>query len=435
MNDSYRLSNLQRTSTRLPWVTFLFLAAVFFITKHKLFFSLEENFNMPAEFFISATISGSLKRRIAFLSLGLFGLISLMLQRRSRLKINGFLGWLILFYLVWAFSSLVWAEDIALSFRRLVLLFMVCIGALAVAKNFSVREIILFAFFSTTLYLIIGLLAEIALGTFNPSQAEYRFAGTIHPNSQGLNCALLLLAAVCLAGSANRGRSFFLAIVIVALIFLIITKSRTAFASALLALFVYLALVSSIKRKLTLILGVSLTFCLLLLLVGDAFFPALRQGILLGREDPTVNTLTGRIPLWKDCMEYFAQRPFIGYGYGSFWTPRHIHELSYMHGREVGEGHSTYLELLLNLGSIGMISFVLIFILGVIKSFKHLKVSGNIEYAFLCSLLVFCLLDGLLESATFQPNFITFISMVALAHLAFVIPEHEKIRIKNRSIN
>ena len=165
-----------------------------------------------------------------------------MLQRRSRLKINGLLGWLILFYLVWAFSSLVWAEDIALTFRKLIVLAMLCLGALAVSKRFSLRDIIWFAFFSTSLYLIIGIIAEIALGTFHPFFVSYRFAGTLHPNSQGINCIVLLLAAVCLAGSTMRGHKFFLICALIALVFLVLTKSRTAFASAMLALFAYWAL-------------------------------------------------------------------------------------------------------------------------------------------------------------------------------------------------
>jgi len=49
MNDSYRLSNLQKARTRLPWVTFLFLAIVFLVAGHDLFFSIQEQFGRSAE--------------------------------------------------------------------------------------------------------------------------------------------------------------------------------------------------------------------------------------------------------------------------------------------------------------------------------------------------------------------------------------------------
>ena len=75
MNDSYRLSNLQKARTRLPWVTFLFLAAVFFVATHDLFFSIQEQeqFGKSAESQVKATIEGSLGRRVVFLMLGLLG--------------------------------------------------------------------------------------------------------------------------------------------------------------------------------------------------------------------------------------------------------------------------------------------------------------------------------------------------------------------------
>jgi len=152
----------------------------------------------------------------------------------------------------------------------------------------------------------------------------------------------------------------------------------------------------------------------------------MRQGFLLGREDPSVGALTSRIALWKECLEYISKRPFIGYGYNSFWTPRNIREISDVLGWGVGVGHSAYLELILNVGCIGMVTFFLIFSLGIKKSVKYLKVSKNILYAFICALLVFCLLEGILESMMIYPSFLTFLSMVALSHLGFQHPHRYK---------
>ena len=425
-NVSTKSSDVYLRDAKIPWITFLFLAAVFFVATHDLFFSLIEDFNMPLDLLEKATIEGSLTRRIAFLSLGLLGAVSLMRQGLSRLKINGLLGWLILFYIFWSFLSIAWAEDSALTFRRLVIFAMLCLSALAVSKSFSLRDIIFFVLLSTGFYLLIGIVAEIALGTFHPIEPIYRFAGTIHPNQQGRHFAMLLIAGVTAAQSVKRGRILFLACILIGIIFLILTKSRTSFACAMLALFAYWALLSSLSHKITLFLVVSITFCLFLLLVGDAFFPAMRQGILLGREDPTVYTLTGRVPLWHQCLEYVAKRPLIGYGYNSFFNSRNIRTFSNSQGWALSAGHSVYLELLLNVGCIGMITFVLIFILGIKKSIKYLKIFGNIEYAFLCSLLVFFVFVGILESGLITSSFQMFLSMVVLARLGFQNPQDTK---------
>ncbi len=404
-------------NAKVSWVTFIFLAVVFFVAKHDLFISLGVSFNQPAEFLEQAIAEGSLERRVAFFVLGIWGAVSLMRQGRYRLRINGFLGWLILFYLVWAFSSLIWAEDVALTFRRLVILAMLCLAALAISNSYTLREINHFVFLTTGCYLLIGLFVEIALGTFHPLVHNYRFAGTLHPNHQGLNCSLFILSGVTAALPAKRLRKIFLSCVLIGFFFLVLTKSRTSFVSVTLALFVYWALISSIRCKLASILIVSYFFCLLFLLFGDEFLSAIRKGILLGREDSSTYSLTGRIQIWKQSFEYIAKNPFIGYGYNSFWTPRNVYE----EVMGVAESHSAYIDLILSVGYIGMINFVLILIFGIKKSVKDLKVYSNIAYAFLCSLLVFITFVGLLESAIIDPTvYLTFLSMVVLARLGFI---------------
>lgn len=430
-NTSTTCSDPILRNAKVPWVTFVFLAIVFFVAQHDLVFSIKSMgvFNPPMEEITTRGAWGglsyrALRRPIAFSLLGVFGAIALMRQRRNRLRINGFLGWLILLFLAWEFFSLAWTESAVQTFRALVAFAMLSLGALCVAAWFSLRKIVLLTFFITILYLVIGFLAEIALGTFHPFAPGYRFAGTVHPNAQGLNCALLLLSGVGAAQTAKRGGKLFLACALIGLVFLVLTGSRTAFGSAFLALFAYWSLVSSGSHKLTSILGVSFTFCLLLLLFGDAFFLALRQCLLLRRVDDffEIPTLTGRILLWKECLVYVGKHPILGYGYNGFWTPRHIREISAGQGLAVGEGHSAYLDLLLNLGPLGMVAYVLIMVVGIRRSSVYYRASLNTAYAFCGALLMFSILYGLLESGVLHPAPLMFLNMVALVRLGFQCP-------------
>jgi O-antigen ligase len=341
-----------------------------------------------------------------------------MRRNRKRLRINGFLGWLILFFLAWAFLSFIWADDIGLCLRRLLVLAMLCLGALAAAERFTVHDIIILVFSITALNLLIGLMTEIALGSFQPLAFDYRFGGALHPNQQGINCGLLVLSSFCLMENRNRGRGLFLAVALIAFACHILTKSRTSFASTLLALFVYGSLVLSRPRKFAFFLSVTFAFCLLLLVVGNNLFPALQRGILLGREESPYS-LTGRVPLWKESLKYIARRPLQGYGYGSFWTPHHIVEVSDLQGWIISEGHSGYLEIALGLGLIGTVAYVLILIVGVKRSLAFHRLSLSTGYAFFVVLLVFGLSDGLLDPAIIMPSFLCFISFVALAYLGF----------------
>jgi O-antigen ligase len=404
---------------KLPWLTFVFLAVLFFVAEHHMLVSLPGNFTNPAATEAATVAEGSLSRQVAFSMFGLWGAVGLMRHRLNRLTINGSLGWLILLYLALAFLSIAWAEDIVLTFRRLVILAMFCLGTMAVTKRFSLGDILRFAFFSTGVYLIIGLSTEFALGTFRPLERGYQFSGTLHPNFQGIDCAVLLFAALFDMKTAKRNQIFFHAMAVVAFVFLILTRSRSACASCAIALLFYWNLTLFTWRKFALVLCASLTLCLALLLVGDALFPTLRQGVLLGREDATTASLSGRIPLWNQCFSYIGERPLLGYGYDAFWTPAHIFEFSAAQGWGIGGEHSAYVHLLLCQGVVGLVTYALILAIGIRRSFVLFRASGDAAYASACALLVFLLLDGLMAAEVLLPTLAGFLSVAVLAHLGY----------------
>ena len=131
------------------WVFFVFLTVVFFLSQHDLFHSIkwQETGLSTAHEIATATSEGSVSRRIALFLLGGVAVVSLLRRRRNPLRTNGFLGYLTLFFLVWAVLSLAWANDTALTLRRLVILAMLSLGAIAVAERFSIRQIMLLFFF------------------------------------------------------------------------------------------------------------------------------------------------------------------------------------------------------------------------------------------------------------------------------------------------
>ncbi len=423
-NDAVIGSHSYLRDANVPWVTFIFLAVVFFVAEHDLFFSIREQFTLSAEIYEARALGGSLPRRAVFSMLGLFGAINLLRRGQHRLKINGVLGWLILFYLVWASLSVTWADDLALTLRRIVVLWMLCLGALAVGKHFSLRDIILWVFFTTTLYLLVSLSLEAALGTFRPFTSGYRFAGTLHPNHQGVNCSLFLLATVAASRSTERGHKYFLLCAFVGIIFLILTGSRAGFVSGIAALLAfYWVLLSSRFLKLTWLLGISMGVCLILLLVVNDLFPALQKAALLGRTDSSISTLSNRIPLWEECLDYAAKRPLQGYGYNSFFTPSHIVEISATQGWGIAEVHSAFFELILGTGMVGMVSFVLILIVGIKRAIENYKVSPSPCYAFFIAIFLFSLLHGVLESTVVWATMLSFVVMVILVHLGFTVPQ------------
>jgi O-antigen ligase len=148
--------------------------------------------------------------------------------------------------------------------------------------------------------------------------------------------------------------------------------------------------------------------------------PSLKNAIMLGRDPSTSDSFSGRTELWEDVIYYIHRRPILGYGYGGFWTPTRTREISDNGQWGVPDSHSAYLDSALALGPLGLLLYVLLLIAGITNAFRRHRHSPNPVSPFCGALLVFCALDGLLESAVVEPSLPMFLCMVALAHLALV---------------
>jgi exopolysaccharide production protein ExoQ len=413
---------------QLPWLMFLFLTAACFFSYHDLSDAKRgiDNYNLSQDDLV-ATVKGSLGHHIALLSLGSGAILCLARDRSNwRLRINGLTGWLFLGFVVWAFTSSIWAEDLSLTLQRLASFGILCVTALAVTRRLSLREIILWTCFTTALFLLMGIFAEVLFGTFRPFASGYRFAGSLHPNLQGINCGLLLLSAVAAAGRERRRQLLFWACALLGLIFLILSGSRTALAAAVISLVVYGAAVCFGWTKTALSLSLGMTLCVLALALAPSSLPSLKSATSLGRDDPgSVDTFTLRAVIWKDVGYYIRQRPLLGYGYDAFWTPAHISAISDEEQWGVPNGHSTYIDYLLTLGAVGMVVYIALLFAGIMRAFRLHRLLRDPGFAFCGAILVFCAIDGFLESAVIEGGLLKFLFIIVLVRLAFVPPQED----------
>jgi exopolysaccharide production protein ExoQ len=417
-------------SRRFPWVVLLFLTMVFFIIGHEPHNALKyhrvgvyqnylEDENRVVDDATSRIQEGSLKRQLGLLTLGLFGVVVLLRQRWAILRFKGALGWIMVFFIFWTLTSILWADNPYLTFRKLAVFTIFWVAILAfLAMDLSVSQIITFAFLNTLSYLIVGFLLEIILGTFHPLAPGYQFAGTLHPNHQGINCGICLISGIFLLKEAKRARALIFAGIICALLFLVLTKSRTAVGATLGALGVTWIMTSTTSKRVMLVVNVILAAALFLALFGESLLPTLRDAVLLGRDSTNFDSLTGRTPLWSQCLEFAGKHPILGYGYDSFWTPRRVGYFSYTQGWMITEAHSTFLDFLLGVGIPGLIAYVAMMIIGIVKSIRLCRSTLKPHCAFIPAILIFTLIDNLTESALLSPVFFSFLVFFILAYLA-----------------
>jgi exopolysaccharide production protein ExoQ len=408
---------------RLPWLFFLLLSVTFILYYHDTTFLKNGtgNYNLSQGEIVTGRVNGSLVHRIAMIMLGVIAVVSLIRHRNyNHLRLQGPFGWILLSFVAWTFISPIWSAELPWTLKSLVGCGILCIATAAVVRRLSIREIILWIFFSKGLSLLVGISAEMLFGAFRPLAPGYRFSGGVHPNSQGIDCGLLLLSAVALAHVERRWRRLLYSSGFVAFFFLILTASRTALAATLLALVSYGIAVLSRRSKIMLAFSFSTLTCVLLLLLGAGLLPGLKSAALLGRGDAdSVDSFSGRIEIWQDVGHYIRQRPILGYGYGAFWTPVNINTISGEENAGIPNGHSAYIDTLLTLGTVGFIEYVCLLFVGIMQAFRYYRHTRHPGFTFCVALLVFVIVDGGFESTYLAGGTPMFILMLVLALLAF----------------
>lgn len=395
-----------------------FLVSVFFLAHHKIA-AIEPRalrlVRAGADGIAEATESGNVYRQIALWALGGVSTVLLLTRRGLRIRANGLLGWLLLAYFAWCALSLVWSDEPALTFRRLVAYSMVCLGALATSSRFSPKDLVSLSFYGCSAYLLAGLAVQVLQGQFTPLAEGFRFSGTVVPNHQGWNIGLLLIAGCALAAAGHRRRPVLFMWLAVAGVLLVLTKSRSAVFSAVISL-VYFFGSRLPARRLAVVLMIATSASLFLALVfGPNLSSNLSHLALLGRGDEaSAETLTGRSPVWRECMVYAVERPFHGFGFNSFWTPKRVVDISARARWAVPGAHNGYLELVLGLGIVGLALYVAILGGALGKAWVRARQSGDATIRFQVSTLVFFSLVMALEEIATSVTLENFVVLTLL---------------------
>lgn len=393
----------------------------FYLTDHHFFTSRAAAFAGSAEDYEAAAGGGNAIRRLAFLSLGLLGVLGLFVAAPAR-KIQAFgLGSLLMgAYVVWCILSVTWSDEPSFTTRKVFVLLCFAFGALGIARRLSGRQLLQVALGLTTAFLALGFFAELALGTFRPWSSEHRFSGTLHPNTQGLNLTVLCLCALLLSrGSEHKARYWWL--FAIGFGFLFLTKSRTSTAGLLLALAVIWTL--STDARLKAFAGLSGVWCLSAVILVVSFLGVDLVGevtgvAMMGRGEQS-ESLTGRLPLWEQLSGFVSARPLAGYGYDSFWTTARIEIVSAEQGWGIREAHNSYLDTTLSTGLIGLTLLVSSVLFGLLRAAATYTRSGHPLPGFVFGLTVFSLVNACTESGMVMPMFVPFLLTIGLLQVGF----------------
>jgi exopolysaccharide production protein ExoQ len=292
--------------------------------------------------------------------------------------------------LVLTLASVLWSDVPDVTFRRWVALLGTTIFGVYLHLRYTMEEqlrLVSWALGATVVY---------SLLMISPSAlTEGGFAGAFeNKNSLGRIMALSTIVFALLA-SIRRPRGP--AVVFAGLSFVLVLLAGSS--TGLLVTLTVLSLTPLLRllsRDMRLAVGLGgiaiLVLGVGLLLVASNLGAATAA---VGR-DPT---LTGRTDLWQYVIVMILQRPWLGYGYETFW----LWELPWRFSVDEGAGwtapnaHNGFLEVALALGVVGLVLFVIGLVRGLVRAVKYLQGEpgriGSWPAMYLCYALLYNLTE------------------------------------------
>lgn len=344
-----------------------------------------------------------------------------------------------------ALASIVWSQFPLFTLKRSILLLFFTIGATAIAAGTKdLRD------FHNTLFIIVAGVAVVdfvsCLVWPGQTNSESGFRGLhLEKNGAGLIAMLgvVVISTWIFAARTQKARLFGIAILLIQLAFLVMTKSKTVLGLTLIALpigFIFM-MAKHLGRKFVLVL-IAGGF----LVSSAGVFSAMifnfngREILNTLVDDPT---FTGRDELWKFAYRTAMKRPLLGYGYGAFWDvgeandPLRNEEPGMWLGDValgiINEAHNGYLELWLHIGLPAMLLAVLSVLMSLYSSARRAtEVSAQSRagpaYAAIAMVLFLYLLHNSMEANMFIRG-MPFCSLaLVLALLARNDPLFERMR-------
>lgn len=209
----------------------------------------------------------------------------------------------------------------------------------------------------------------------NRNAIGYQSGLTAHYSNNGLLMAMGFLLACSFALGSLKGKRFWWVIVSgLFLLALILTQKRAHLLFAVLA-FVCVFALSNFKGK-TLKLFLVAVLALIAASIAAMCLPGIAASFerLIGTfgSGDIAETVSGRNYLWATAIAGWQESPFIGNGWGSFvyvWPGGNLSIYA----------HNEILQLLNDVGIIGLIFFVILCFSSLLMAYKNMKIAENLK--------------------------------------------------------
>lgn len=315
--------------------------------------------------------------------------------------------------------SFLWSIDPGVTMRRSVAVLITTIFGLVLAARYDWNGMVQRLAACLSAIAVLSLLIPIFLPQYGVMQEIHVGAwrgAWVEKNYMGGFMAKGVIITLC--AFAMRPDRFWIWLPFCALCFFLVlmSTSKTALLIALIGIggFIFLRL----YRRFTFIRPMLILSIILVLgtLIGMLVFaPDFTFG-LIGKE----RTLTGRTDIWSGLIESIRMKPWLGNGYGVYWTdplgPSYYVRLQLQWG--IPSAHNGWIDTWLSIGALGVGLFALLFLMTTILAFDRLRKGGTETYWVILSTIMFFAFS-MSESTILQQNDLSWVMFVATSAKLF----------------
>ncbi|WP_019509280.1 O-antigen ligase [Pleurocapsa sp. PCC 7319] len=315
-----------------------------------------------AESFQSGEDIDSIILRVAFLLIYFLTFCLIILRWQRTLAFLGTNVWL-LFLVGLAIASITWSSIPDVTLRKVIALIGTTLFGLYLASGFNFEQQLKIYGWTFGISIFFSFVFAIALpeyGIMNTEAIVGAWRG-IYPHKNGLGesmfASFLSFYLLSISTSNKKHQLLFQICSLLSVILIFFGESATALISAV---FIFLTAqglkplsLRSKKNVLFILLFLILTALLIFLIMINF------NAFLIANDKDT--TLSGRTILWDSLWHFIQQKPWLGYGYGTFFSglSREANLLWQEHDWSPVHAHNGYIQLWLQFGIVGLSAFTI----------------------------------------------------------------------------
>ncbi|OYD94717.1 polymerase [Nostoc sp. 'Peltigera membranacea cyanobiont' 210A] len=260
------------------------------------------------------------------------------------------------FLLAIVIFSLLWSEDLSSSLTYLRGLIRIYFLAIYLAMRYSLREQMRLIAWALGIAASLSIIFSAFVPGYIHESSELlgMWSGIYgHKNELGYMMAWSAGVFLHLALSGHRYRWLMWALCGISICLIILSRSTTSL-TILLTMILLLPFYRSLKKTNYKLQVILITSTLMFLMISSI--------LLLNNADTVVGTsgkdltFNGRSDLWDLVISKILERPWLGYGFSGFWTSNAASKLRATYDW-ASNAHNGFLELLLELGFLGFLTF------------------------------------------------------------------------------